>query len=181
MAYVNNILNHILEPSGVTHASLGPADTLVSQQQWAAQTNQQAEWFTDNLSHLGDQHDPMNAYLVCGADRWNMSAREYGKFIAHLINNKLQPDPWPTMRDTRAPGAFSLKMPVYPTGDVRLGVWRFQAPDGTGEFYGHNGAWQGEARTGWMAFPGGVNVTFFANSPTSAEQEKMILDSWLEN
>lgn len=178
MAYVNNIQTHILGPSGVTHASVGPTDSLIDQLMWAAQINQQAEWFTDNLGHLGDQHDPTNAYLTCGADRWDMSAREYGRFIAHLINNKLKPNPWPMMRDTRTPGATAA-LPAYPGGDARLGVWRFQAPDGTGSYYGHNGGWS-DAFTGWMAFPGGVNVVFFANSTLGAtEQEKMILDSWL--
>jgi hypothetical protein len=109
-----------------------------------------------------------------------MSAREYSRFIANLINNKLQPNPWPIMHDTRAPAAPSA-LPAYPLGDVRLGVWRFQGPDGTGNFYGHNGKWS-DAFTGWMAFPGGVNVTFFANSTLGmTEQEKMILDSWLES
>jgi CubicO group peptidase (beta-lactamase class C family) len=177
-SYVNNIQTHILGPSGVAHASVGPTDSLIDQAKWAAQINQQAEWFTDNLGHLGDQHNPTNAYLTCGADRWNMSAREYGRFIAHLTNNRLQPNPWPMMRDTRAPGAASA-LPAYPGGDARLGVWRFQAPDGTGNFYGHNGGWS-DAFTGWMAFPGGTNVTFFANSKLGVtEQEKMILDSWL--
>jgi hypothetical protein len=108
-----------------------------------------------------------------------MNAREYSRFIAHLINNKLKPNPWPLMRDTRAPGAKPM-LPVYPTGDARLGVWRFQAPDGSGNYYGHNGAWS-DAFTGWMGFPGGINVTFFANSPLKPgqEQEKYILDSWL--
>jgi hypothetical protein len=34
-----------------------------------------------------------------------------------------------------------------------------------------------------MAFPGDVNVVFFANSTLSPgyEQEKMILDSWLNS
>jgi CubicO group peptidase (beta-lactamase class C family) len=180
MAYVNNIQAYILGPSGAVSASVGPTDSLLDQAEWAAQINKQAEWFTDNLGDLGDQHDATNAYLTCGADRWNMSARDYGRFIAHLINNKLQPNPWPTMRDSRAPGAAST-LPAYPAGDARLGVWRFQAPDGTGNYYGHNGAWS-DAFSGWMAFPGYVSVVFFANSKLGAtEQEKMILDSWLES
>jgi CubicO group peptidase (beta-lactamase class C family) len=180
MAYVSNIQTYILGPSGAASASVGPTDSLLDQAKWALQINKQAEWFTDNLGHLGDQHDPTNAYLTCGANRWNMSARDYGRFIAHLINNKLQPNPWPTMRDTRAPAAAST-LPTYPGGDVRLGVWRFQGPDGTGNYYGHNGGWS-DAFTGWMAFPGDVSVVFFANSKLGAtEQEKMILDSWLES
>jgi len=178
--YVTNIQTNILGPSGVTDGSVGPTDSLVDQAKWAAQINQQAERFNDNHGHLGDQHNPTNAYLTCGADRWNMSAREYGRFVAHLINNKLHPNPWPIMRDTRTPGIASAP-PGYPTGDARLGVWRFQAPDGTGNYYGHNGGWS-DAFTGWMAFPGGINVTFFANSKLGAtEQERMILDSWLES
>jgi CubicO group peptidase (beta-lactamase class C family) len=179
--YVNNIQTYILQPSGAVSASVGPTDSLLDQAVWQLQINKQAQWFTDNLGTLGDQHDPTNAYLTCGADRWNMSARDYGKFIAHLVNGKLQPNPWPTMRDTRAPAAAST-LPAYPSGDARLGVWRFQGPDGTGDYYGHNGGWS-DAFTGWMAFPGHVNVVFFADSkldPTY-EQEKMILDSWLES
>jgi CubicO group peptidase (beta-lactamase class C family) len=176
--YVNEIQTHILGPSGVTTASVGPTDDLIEQAIWATQANQRAEWFTDNLGDLGDQHDPTNAYLTCGADRWIMNAREYSRFIAHLINHHLSPNPWPLMRDTRAPGA-SATLPGYANGDARLGVWRFQAPDGTGNYYGHNGGWS-DAFTGWMAFPGGVNITFFANSTLKGtEQEKMILDSWL--
>lgn len=179
-AYVNNIQANILGPSGAESASVGPTDSFLDQVSWALQVNKQAEWFTDNLGDLGDQHDPTNGYLTCGADRWNMSARDYGRFIAHLINNKLQPNPWPTMRDTRAPGAAST-LPGYPSGDARLGVWRFQGPDGTGNYYGHNGGWS-DAFTGWMAFPSNVSVVFFANSTLGAtEQEKMILDSWLES
>jgi hypothetical protein len=87
------------------------------------------------------------------------------------------------MRDTRAPAAAAAAspLPVYPGGDARLGVWRFQGPDKTGNYYGHNGRWS-DAFTGWMAFPGDVNVVFFANSTQNKkfdEQEKMILDSWL--
>jgi CubicO group peptidase (beta-lactamase class C family) len=180
MAYVLNIQANILGPSGAVSANVGPTDSLLDQLKWATQINQQAEWFNDSLGHLGDQHDPTNAYLTCGADRWNMSAVDYGRFIAHLINGKLQPNPWPTMRDTRAPGAPST-LPAYPAGDARLGVWRFQGTDGTGNYYGHNGKWS-DAFTGWMAFPGNVSVVFFANStlpPGATEQEKMILDSWL--
>jgi CubicO group peptidase (beta-lactamase class C family) len=179
LAYVSNIQTYVLKPSGAVSASVGPTDSLLDQAEWGLQINKQAEWFTDKLGNLGDQHDPTNAYLTCGADRWNMSARDYGRFIAHLINGKLQPNPWPTMRDTRAPAAAPT-LPVYPNGDARLGVWRFQGPDGTGNYYGHNGGWT-DAFTGWMAFPGDVNVVFFADSkldPTY-EQEKMILDSWL--
>jgi CubicO group peptidase (beta-lactamase class C family) len=180
LIYVLNIQANILIPSGAVSASVGPTDSVSDQLQWMQQSNLQAEWFTDNLGHLGDQHDPTNGYLTCSADRWNMSALDYGRFIAHLINNKLQPDPWPTMRDTRAPGAASPPI-AYPNGDARLGVWRFQGPDGTGNYYGHNGGWS-DAFTGWMAFPGNVSVVFFANSKLGAtEQEKMILDSWLES
>ena len=177
LMYVNYIQTHILGPSGVSTATVGPTnpDELAK---WLVEMGQQAEWFNDNKGHLGDQHDPLSAYLYCGSDWWNMNVREYGRFIAHLINNKLQPNPWPVMRDTRAPGA-PAKLPAYPNGDARLGVWRFQAPDGTGNYYGHNGGWS-DAFTGWMGFPGGVSVTFFANSPIGAiEQERMILDSWL--
>jgi hypothetical protein len=179
--YVNNIQTNILGPSGAESASVGPTDSWLDQLVWAGQINSQAEWFTDNLGDLGDQHDPTNAYLTCGADRWNMSARDYGRFIAHLINNELQPNPWPTMRDTRAPGAAST-LPPYAKGDARLGVWRFQGLDGTGNYYGHNGEWS-DAFTGWMAFPDNVSVVFFANSTHDNtkfhEQEQMILDSWL--
>jgi CubicO group peptidase (beta-lactamase class C family) len=181
LAYVSNIQTYILGPSGAASASVGPTDSLLDQAKWALQINEQAEWFTDNLGNLGDQHDPTNAFLTCGADRWNMSARDYGHFIAHLINGKLQPDPWPMMRDTRAPGIASPP-PAYPDGDARLGVWRFEGSDGTGNYFGHNGGWS-DAFTGWMAFPGDVNVVFFANSTHDEEkfdeQEKMILDSWL--
>jgi CubicO group peptidase (beta-lactamase class C family) len=166
--YLNNIQTHILSPSGVTTATIGPASP----------ASDQAEWFSDDHGHLGDQHDPTNALLTCGADRWNMNAREYGRFIAHLINGHLQPNPWPTMRDTRAPGAAAA-LPAYPVGDARLGVWRFQAPDGSSSYYGHNGDWS-DAFTGWMGFHNGDNVVFFANSTIGGdEQEKMILDSWL--
>jgi hypothetical protein len=168
VAYVQNIQKNILAPSGVTAATIGPEDP----------TSDQAEWFNDNKGDLGDQHDPTNALVTCGADRWNMNVREYGRFIAHLINGHLVPNPWPTMRDTRAPGA-PAKLPAYADGDARLGVWRFQAPDGSGNYYGHNGGWS-DAFAGWMAFDGGVNVAFFANSTLGAvEQEKMILNSWL--
>ncbi len=82
------------------------------------------------------------------------------------------------MRDTRAPDA-SATLPVYPNGDARLGVWRLQAPDGSHNYYGHTGGWS-DAFTGWMAFPRGATVAFFANSTLGPEeQEKMILDSWL--
>jgi CubicO group peptidase (beta-lactamase class C family) len=166
--YVDNIQNHVLKRSGVTKASIGPEKP----------ESRQAEWFKDGQNHLGDQHDPANALATCGADRWNMDVREYSRFIAHLINGHLHPNPWPTMRDTRAPNAPSA-LPVYPNGDARLGVWRFQAPKGTGNYYGHNGGWS-DAFTGWMGFEDGANVTFFANSTMgSTEQEKMILDSWL--
>ena len=166
--YADNIQRNIMAPAGIGHASIGPESP----------TNLQAEWFADAHDHLGDQHLSTNPILVCGADHWNMDVRDYGRFIAHLINGSFSPDPWPTMRDTRAPGAASA-LPAYPTGDARLGVWRFQAPDGTGNFYGHNGDWS-DAFTGWMAFNGGINVTFFANSTLGpTEQERMILDSWL--
>jgi CubicO group peptidase (beta-lactamase class C family) len=166
--YVGNIQKNILMPSGVTAATIGPESP----------TSDQAEWFSDNKDHLGDQHDPTNAILTCGADRWNMNVREYGRFIAHLINGHLLPNPWPMMRDTRAPGASAM-LPAYAEGDARLGVWRFQAPDGSGNYYGHNGGWT-DAFTGWMGFEGGANVVFFANSKLGAqEQERMILDSWL--
>jgi CubicO group peptidase (beta-lactamase class C family) len=166
--YMANIENNILAPSGVTAATIGPESP----------ESDQAEWFTDNKDHLGDQHDPTNALVTAGADRWNMNVREYGRFIAHLTNGRLQPDPWPTMRDTRAPGAPAM-LPAYAVGDARLGVWRFQAPDGSGNYYGHNGGWS-DAFTGWMAFECGANVVFFADSTLNGdEQEKMILDSWL--
>jgi CubicO group peptidase (beta-lactamase class C family) len=168
LAYVANIQKNILGPSGVTAASIGPESP----------TSLQAEWFKDNKGDLGDQHDLPNAILLCGSDFWNMNVREYGRFIAHLINGQLQPDPWPTMRKTRVPGTMQ-KLPKYPDGDARLGVWRFEGPDGSGDYFGHNGEWTGNAFTGWMAF-GDVNVAFFANSARGpVEQEKMILDSWL--
>lgn len=167
-AYCENIQKMILQPSGVNDATIGPPTT----------TPDQAEWFNDNHDHLGDQHDPTNALLTCGADRWNMSVRDYGRFIAHLTHGQLHPNPWPTMRNTRAPGA-SATLPGYPTGDARLGVWRFQDPGGTHSYYGHNGGWS-DAFTGWMAFHSGATVAFFANSTlVGDEQEKMILDSWL--
>jgi CubicO group peptidase (beta-lactamase class C family) len=166
--YVENIKTNILKPSGVIHASIGSENP----------ASGQAEWFKDAAGNLGDQHHPANALLVCGADHWNMNVRDYSRFIAHLVNGNLSPNPWPTMRDTRAPGAAGAP-PIYPNGDARLGVWRFQAPDGTGNFYGHNGGWS-DAFTGWMAFEDGSNVTFFGNSTKGpAEQERMILDSWL--
>jgi CubicO group peptidase (beta-lactamase class C family) len=169
LAYVSNIQKNILAPSGVTAASIGPESP----------TSLQAEWFKDNKGDLGDQHDLPNAILLCGSDFWNMNVREYGRFIAHLINGQLHPDPWPMMSKTRTPGTH-LPPPKYPGGDARLGVWRFEGPDGSGNYFGHNGGWTGSAFTGWMAFDGGVNVAFFANSALGkVEQEKMILDSWL--
>lgn len=166
--YVQNIQKHILEPCGVTGASVTPN----------LSAPDQAEWFNDNHGTLGDQHDVTTALLTCGADRWNMSAREFGRFIANLTHGTISPNPWPKMRDTRAPGASSA-LPAYPAGDARLGVWRFQDPTATKTFYGHNGGWS-DAFTGWMTFPGGDNIVFFANSTrVGDEQEKMILDSWL--
>jgi CubicO group peptidase (beta-lactamase class C family) len=165
--YELNILKHILNPSGVTEATIGQVSPV------------QAEWFTDNKGDLGDQHNPPDAGLLVGSDFWNMNVREYGRFIAHLVEGQLHPNPWPMMRDTRAPG-ISAPPPAYPSGDARLGVWRFQAPDGSGNYYGHNGEWTGAAFTGWMGFETGASVVFFANSARGPEeQEKMILDSWL--
>lgn len=168
MAYFDNVQQMVLRPCGVTDAIVGPP----------ANTVDQAQWFNDNQDHLGDQHDPTGDLLTCGADRWNMSVREYGQFIAHLTHGQLNPNPWPTMRDTRAPGAPAT-LPPYPVGDGRLGVYRFEDPAGNHNYYGHNGGWS-DAFTGWMRFPSGATVVFFANSSrVGDEQEKMIIDSWL--
>ena len=169
MQYTIYILSNILGPSGVPNAVIGPQTPT---------SGNEAEWFNDNKDDLGDQHIVGDMILRCGADGWFMSVLDYARFIANLTGGQLSPDPWPMMRDTRAPGAPS-DLPAYPVGDARLGVWRFQAPDRTGDYYGHNGEWR-DAFTGWMRFPDASSIAFFANSPLGPEeQEKMILDSWL--
>jgi hypothetical protein len=156
----------ILQPSGVNDATIGPPTT----------TPDQAEWFNDNHDHLGDQHDPTNA-AHGGADRWNMSVRDYGRFIAHLTHGQLHPNPWPTMQHPRAGSVRNpAELPHWRRPSRRLAVPRSRRDT------------QLLRTQRWMerrvhrldGVSLGATVAFFANSTlVGDEQEKMILDSWL--
>ena len=114
--YASYIWENVLRPCGVNDATVGYTPPVTD-----ASPPAQAEWYdfpdTSKISHHGSETD---AILRVGADYWNMSARQYGKFIAHLRHGFVaSTNVWKTMRDTRILGA--PPPPPYPTGDARLG------------------------------------------------------------
>lgn len=151
--YVSYVITHVLTPSlidGVSVTPSGPTPYTL--------------WYktTDTSQHWQDGPNG-DALLRTGAGYWNMSAREFGSFIAHLRHGSIiSKSHWKWMYEnpigTPSPGRA-------PAG---LGLWVFQGGK-HGTYYGHNGgfeAWTNGpgAYGGWMAYPDGTTAVFLVNS-----------------
>jgi len=135
MAYVDHVTTHVLKLcniEGVSVVPSGPQPFLKS-------------YNIADLSNGIPDSSGTYPYLHTGAGYWNMSTREYGRFIAHLRHGSIMHRAhWGWMRDGG------------------LGLFGYTGKNG--QYFWHNGGVPNTAYGAWMAFPDGTTAVLFANS-----------------
>lgn len=112
------------------------------------------------------QKDPTDAAWVSrdsGASYWNLSAREYARFIDGLFSYKM-------LGSSMVNAMINTQSPDPNNSSTRLGMWAetYATALGTQVHYHHNGGPGAVAGAGastvWWRFPGGITVVLFVNS-----------------
>jgi hypothetical protein len=95
-----------------------------------------------------------------------MSAREFGRFIAHLSHGSIMSQArWNSMHENPAGD---------PTKGALAGLGLFVFPGKHGAYYGHNGGWEVGgvgAYAGWMTYPDGTTAVMVVNSNNIINKE----------
>jgi CubicO group peptidase (beta-lactamase class C family) len=162
--YVDYVTEHILKPCNIEGVGVTASGAL-PYTLWYNSNDTSKHW------QDGDQGFPV---LRTGAGYWNMSAREFGRFIAHLSHGSsiMNPARWNSMHENPAGD---------PANGALAGLGLFVFPGKYGAYYGHNGGWENGvgagAYAGWMTYPDGTTAVMLVNSNNilSREPESGIL------
>ncbi len=153
--YIAFVQDHVLDPAGITGASIGPTGPKPF-----------TRYYNFNLPVVSDADpdDNDDAKLRCGAGYWNLSAQEYGRFIAALpAGDIMHPERWLMMSSNL------------------LGCYAFGSD---GKRRGHNGGFQysdfAGCSAGWLTCPDGVTAVLLINSlgGDHADPPKLLSDAY---
>jgi CubicO group peptidase (beta-lactamase class C family) len=154
LEYVNYVTEHILKLCNIDGVGVTASGALPY-----------TLWYNPNDTSQHWQDGAQGApVLRTGAGYWNMSAREFGRFIAHLSHGSIMTQArWNSMHEN----------PVGDGAPAGLGLFVFPGEHGT--YYGHNGGWTSGAGVGayagWMAYPDGTTAVMLVNSANTIGKE----------